>query len=106
MSSIRHGAGKYHSGLRRTISSEYMMHGRKRPIHLLAVTNEMGGPVQRLTQKFEPGSKQVQRQEPGQELGDIMGMLTKQSLAEKPSLLIELSDENGFVPGFVLNAFV
>lgn len=76
MSSILHGAGRYHPSVRCMVGFEYMLHGGKRPNRLLVATAETRRQVQSLKEVAEMVSERVQRQVRVQELGEIVRLLS------------------------------
>lgn len=68
------------------MSSEDMVHGRKRPNHLLAVTAETRRGVQSLKETAGLVSERSQKQKRGHDLGKIVRLLSQQSLAECSSI--------------------
>lgn len=69
MSSVRHGAGSYHSCVRCTINIENMVHVKKRPSRMLAATAETRRQVHSLKKIAEIVSKRRPRQRRREKLG-------------------------------------
>lgn len=70
------------------------MYGRKRPNRLFGAISETRRQVQSLEEMARMVSSRDQRQGRGQELPEITRLLSQRSLAEWPSFLEKLSDED------------